>query len=562
MSPTGKESYDDLSTQLRRARARIAELESENGALETKMNSSTEIRAATNELREKRDTIVVLDTQREVVVRELEAMTDQLAKAKDSNQPLNLPSLKSELLKDFGQSLQKLKEDMSAEIEDLMHKRNELNDEIGKLIQMKDKGFQEYETLSNKNAQLQDMNSQIMATMQDTYKANRNASGSANGLGIYQPGPPKSSEGSTELRNLNLVSTDSSLPNLLQETEAEPATILTAPQVVNIRKGQPKKFNWRKGGERMAKNVTKGIKGAFVSERTQGDSPYGNISVPYNTTQQPVNFGGDANSLNGGRAGSDAGRPGAPGFGGLFGQKGPGSGLKPGALGSMKNGSMTNLAPAVDPSGKSQPLLPGFLALTSRTVLFGSELEYRCEYEKRVIPAIVSRCIEEVELRGMDMEGVYRKSGGAGQVKTVQMGFEKDSSYDISDPDLDIHAVTSALKQYFRKLPTPLITYDVYDMLLAAGKEDKGSPAQISALKNALAELPDHHRDCLEFLMLHLSRVVEMESVNLMTPLNLAVVFAPTIMRPESIEREMSDMQAQRGAVLALIEGCLAIFED
>jgi hypothetical protein len=39
-----------------------------------------------------------------------------------------------------------------------------------------------------------------------------------------------------------------------------------------------------------------------------------------------------------------------------------------------------------------------------------------------------------------------------------------------------------------------------------------------------------------------------------MTPLNLSVVFAPTILRPLSIEREMSDMQAQRMAVQALLD--------
>ena len=70
----------------------------------------------------------------------------------------------------------------------------------------------------------------------------------------------------------------------------------------------------------------------------------------------------------------------------------------------------------------------------------------------------------------MDMEGIYRKSGGSGQVNTVRAGFEKNGDYDISDPDLDIHAVTSALKQYFRRLPVPLISFDVYDQFLDAGR--------------------------------------------------------------------------------------------
>ncbi|TKA74634.1 hypothetical protein B0A55_05960 [Friedmanniomyces simplex] len=159
----------------------------------------------------------------------------------------------------------------------------------------------------------------------------------------------------------------------------------------------------------------------------------------------------------------------------------------------------------------------------------------------------------------MEVEGIYRKSGGSGQVKAVQQGFEKDGNHDISDPDLDIHAVTSALKQYFRRLPTPLITYDVYEFLLEAGQTaDKEMLAY--NLRAAVAELPEHHRNCLEYLVQHLARVMAQGGENLMTPLNLAVVFAPTIMRPVSIEREMSDMGSQRVALQALLENHEVVF--
>ncbi|KAK5131030.1 hypothetical protein LTR08_001380 [Meristemomyces frigidus] len=550
-SPSSMEPMEQLRSVNRRATQRMAELEAENLALREQLNSSAEIKSAAIELRQKRDTIVVLDAQREMVVAELESMTAHLKRAKDSSQPLDLNVLKTDILKDFADSLQKLKDQLSSQIEDLMHRRNELTEEIGTLIQMKDKGFQEYESLSGRNNQLIEMNNQLVHGIQETYKANRVPNGlssvAMNGLGIYHAGGANKVETqgpSGELRALNLVSTDSSMPNLLQETEAEPATVLTAPQVVNIRKGQPKKFNWRKGGEKMAKNVTKGLKGAFVGdrplERREIGTPYTEIGVPYNTTQtQQTTGGSDQGSLSS-KQPLD-GRPGAAGFG-FFGQKN--GGLKAGAMGSMKNGSSTNLSGSADPS-----------------VLFGSELEARCEYEKRVVPSVVSRCVQEVEARGMDVEGVYRKSGGSGQVKIVQQGFEKDGDYDISDPDLDIHAVTSALKQYFRKLPTPLITYDVYDALLEAGQTpDKDKQAY--NLRMAVAELPEHHRNCLEYLIQHLARVMSHESDNLMTPLNLAVVFAPTIMRPLSIEREMSDMQLQRVALQALLEQCGAIFGE
>ncbi|KAK5676380.1 Rho-type gtpase-activating protein [Elasticomyces elasticus] len=568
-SPNSTEPLEMLRSHNRRLTSRIAELEADKAALEDRVNNSAEIKAATSELREKRNTMVVLDTQREMVVAELESMTAHLQKAKDSNQPLDLHSLKSDILRDFADSLQGLKDQMHGQVEELMHKRSELTNEIGVLIQMKDKGFEEYESLSTKNGQLLDMNNQLVHNIQETYKANRVPNGAVppglanlNGLGIYNPGA-KSMEASSapsEVRNLNLVSTDSSMPNLLHEKEAEPAHILAAPQVVNIRKGQPKKFNWRKGGQTVAKNVTKGIKATFVGEGVRGKeigAPYGAEigGVPYGQGQ--ANAGSEQSSINSRQA--IDGRGGA-GFGFFAGSQKNG-GLKAGGLGSMKNGSSTNLAtPAADPSGEFRPYINADVHPANNIlVLFGSELEARCEYEKRMVPAMVMRCVEEVEARGMDVEGVYRKSGGSGQVKTVQQGFEKDGNYDISDPDLDIHAVTSALKQYFRRLPTPLITYDVYDFLLEAGQTpDKEQLAY--NLRAAVAELPEHHRNCLEYLVQHLARVMSHGSENLMTPLNLAVVFAPTIMRPISIEREMSDMLAQRTALQALLENHEEVF--
>ena len=561
---------ESMRAALRRAQSKIAELEAQNSTLEERASGSSDIKQVNSELREKRTTMAFLDTQREVVVRELEVMTDHLGKVKDKNQPLDLTALNDSIFRDLSESLRKLKDHMGGQIEDLMRKRTDLTDEIGNLIQMKDRGFQEYESLSSKNAQLLEMNNNLLQSIQELYKSNRGHDsgkhGNANGLGIYHPGTKESLH-------------EDFMPG---ETEAEPATVLTAPtgpQVVNIRKGQPKKFNWRKGGEKMAKNVTKGLKGAFATERVQTRDGY-EIGTPYGMTQQAVG-GGEAGSFSSKQGGPP---PGAAGFG-FFGQKN--GGLKNGQAGSMKNSSSTNLAiPSNDPSGKSlsKPHAQTIAeyTLTSSTVLFGSELELRCEFENRLIPAIVGRCVEEVEKRGMDAEGVYRKSGGSGQVKAIQAGFEKDpSNYDISDPDLDIHAVTSALKQYFRKLPTPLITYDVYDSLLEAGAlsnigvsedDDKDSSKtkaliraatdkQVLALRSAVSDLPEHHRNCLEYLVLHLRRVMKSKDENLMTSLNLAVVFAPTIMRPSSIEREMSDMLAQRTAVQALLDLGAAVFE-
>lgn len=79
--------------------------------------------------------------------------------------------------------------------------------------------------------------------------------------------------------------------------------------------------------------------------------------------------------------------------------------------------------------------------------------------------------------------------------------------------------------------------------------------------------------------MFHLARVAKRERENLvstillvivgaitnekqMSPKNLAVVFAPTIMRDRTIEREMTDMHAKNLAVQFIIENSHIIFSE
>lgn len=532
-SPDSKEENVNLRNELRRAQQRIAELEAEKNGLQETVNSAADIKQANTMLREKRNTMAVLDTQREMVIRELEIMTEHLKKAKENNQSLDINQLKSDILRDFAASIQKLKDQLSGQIEELITKRTDLTNEISNLIQMKDKGFQEYEALSAQNSKLSNMNRDLIETIQRSLKENKQHNGNnsfdggrppANGLGIYHPHHKGKSDISMDLQQMG---PESSYPNLLQEADGE-TTMISAPQVVNIRKGKPNKFNWKKGGQGLAKNVTKGIKGAFQSDPRRDDQ-YGPLTgTPYASLPSNSETSSTATTV---RSNNDSQR-------GWFGQKG--NTLKTDRLKNLNNSSSN-------------------LAGEHSSVLFGSDLTARCEFEKRVIPSIISRCIEEVELRGMDMEGIYRKSGGSGQVNTVRAGFEKNGDYDISDPDLDIHAVTSALKQYFRRLPVPLISFDVYDQFLDAG-QIHDSEKKAAAMLAAVNELPGSHRDCLQFLVFHLSRVIQHEAENLMTPLNLAVVFAPTIMRPMSIEREMTDVQQQRIAVQALLENHKFIF--
>ncbi|KAK7956266.1 Rho-type GTPase-activating protein 4 [Apiospora aurea] len=521
-----------LKRRLRTSENRVAELERQ-------FTSEKDLKVINQKLEEKRKTVSVLDTQTEIMIRQLEVLAGYVEKAKDTGKPVDLGELEESAIKEFVQKLEKLKQSMSATLEQLHSERDELVDEKNKAVADRDRALLEFEQLSSKNAQLADMNNDLTHQIQERFKNHSNPQdvrSPMNGLGIYHQHKGGSSNHSVTLDSASMQTGTTLIP------DQEEPIVEQGPTVVNIRKGKVQKFSWKKGSKAMAQNIAKGVNrtvGALQQPERRDQQGYNidSIGLPYNMThvqvespvsQVPPPANGQA------RQGPDAARQGFFNF-------------------NKKTNNMPKNMAAMNTSNHT--------IAEAASVLFGSELSERADFERRQIPCVVTRCIEEVELRGMDTEGIYRKTGGNSQVKMVQDGFNTTENFDISDPDIDITAVTSVLKQYFRKLPTPLLTYEVYDRVLETNSFTTDEE-KYDHLRKTFNALPQKHRDCLEFLMFHLARVAKRERENLMSPKNLAVVFAPTIMRDRTIEREMTDMHAKNLAVQFIIENSHIIFSE
>ncbi|KAK4103576.1 RhoGAP-domain-containing protein [Parathielavia hyrcaniae] len=538
LSGSAQEDPAFLKRQLRSSEQRVAELERQ-------FNTEKDLQSLNKKLVEKRKTVSVLDTQTEIMIRQIEVLAGYVERAKKTNEPIDARELEESAIKEFVQKLDKVKQSMAAAIEQLHAERDDLLEEKAQAVADRDRALLEFEQLSSKNAQLADMNNDLTHQIQERFKQQINNGDlrlPPSGLGIYGHAKGVSSA------SVNLDTASMQTGTTLVGPDAED-TVVEGPTVVNIRKGQVvKKFNWKKGSSKVAHNITKGINraaGAFQQQeqmRQPGQGLTGDsIGLPYNMTvaqvESPVMMGPSGGPN---RAGTTAEHQ-RQGFGFFSSKK---------QANFPKSTSVTNVSSPVGPAPAEAP-----------STLFGSDLVERADYERRQIPSVVTRCIEEVELRGMDVEGIYRKTGGNSLVKSIQEGFERTEDYDISDPALDITAVTSVLKQYFRKLPTPLLTFEIYDRILESNMIPSETE-RCTHLRKTINLLPPKHRDCLEFLMFHLVRVASRERENLMSPKNLAVVFAPTIMRDHSLEREMTDMHAKNVAVQFLIENSHVIFGE
>lgn len=174
-----------------------------------------------------------------------------------------------------------------------------------------------------------------------------------------------------------------------------------------------------------------------------------------------------------------------------------------------------------------------------QTGVFGVKIAVVTKRERSKVPYIVRQCVEEIERRGMEEVGIYRVSGVATDIQALKAAFDvnnKDVSVMMSE--MDVNAIAGTLKLYFRELPEPLFTDEFYPNF-AEGIALSDPVAKESCMLNLLQSLPEANLLTFLFLLDHLKRVAEKETVNKMSLHNLATVFGPTLLRPSEKESKL-----------------------
>ncbi|XP_074849306.1 rho GTPase-activating protein 10 isoform X3 [Carettochelys insculpta] len=177
---------------------------------------------------------------------------------------------------------------------------------------------------------------------------------------------------------------------------------------------------------------------------------------------------------------------------------------------------------------------------------------------------ILRKCISAVETRGINDQGLYRVVGVSSKVQrllSLLMDAKTCSEIDLENSiDWEVKTITSAMKQYLRSLPEPLMTYELHGEFIIPAKS--GSPeSRVNAIHFLVHKLPEKNKEMLDILVKHLANVSDHAKKNLMTVANLGVVFGPTLMRPqEETVAAIMDLKFQNIVVEILIENHEKIF--
>merc|ERR1719282_555705 len=176
------------------------------------------------------------------------------------------------------------------------------------------------------------------------------------------------------------------------------------------------------------------------------------------------------------------------------------------------------------------------------------------------VPYLVKLCCDIVTEKGLEIVGIYRVPGNNAAVTYLTEQINKGvDSFALEDQRWhDVNVVSSLLKSFFRKLPNPLFTADMYSLFIEASKIDQAT-RRMDQLRKLVRELPEFHFETLKYVTHHLCQVAENSSTNKMEVRNLAIVFGPTLVRTS--DDNMVSMVTDMSQQCRIIESILSNWE-
>ncbi|XP_028845815.1 rho GTPase-activating protein 27 isoform X2 [Denticeps clupeoides] len=163
--------------------------------------------------------------------------------------------------------------------------------------------------------------------------------------------------------------------------------------------------------------------------------------------------------------------------------------------------------------------------------VFGCHLASLCAQEHSNVPSFVEKCIQTVEKRGLGIDGIYRVSGNLATIQKLRFKADHED-LDLEEGHWDIHVITGALKLFFRELQEPLFPFSRFNNFIA-GIKIPNPEKRLGYMTELVQSLPTANIKTMEALFKHLRKVIEHGEENRMTVQNIAIVFGPTLLRPE-----------------------------
>ncbi|KAF2133942.1 hypothetical protein P153DRAFT_280044 [Dothidotthia symphoricarpi CBS 119687] len=164
----------------------------------------------------------------------------------------------------------------------------------------------------------------------------------------------------------------------------------------------------------------------------------------------------------------------------------------------------------------------------TRLTRISTRLEQSRDKTEFWMPALPWRCIDYLNMRGCEEEGLYRVPGSAQQIRYYERKFDQDRDIDlISDDNLnDPNVIGSLFKNWLRQLPDEIFPKATQARIQ---QECQGAKTTPQMLKDELSKLPPFNYYLLFAITCHISLLHSCSEFNKMNYNNLCICFQPAI---------------------------------
>lgn len=193
---------------------------------------------------------------------------------------------------------------------------------------------------------------------------------------------------------------------------------------------------------------------------------------------------------------------------------------------------------------------------------FGATIAEAISNSKYNVPDVCADTVEYLVENATEVEGLFRIAGSKDKILQIKQSYEDGNPLELDD----IHDTAGLLKLYLRELADPLVPFHTYQGFIAIEEIKQTPEEEKSALYSAMVNsvLPDINRLLLKFLCQFLWLISQNSEINKMEASNLAIVFAPNILRPEEEDpfSMIKEMPMQIACMEFFIAHCNEIFSE
>lgn len=196
---------------------------------------------------------------------------------------------------------------------------------------------------------------------------------------------------------------------------------------------------------------------------------------------------------------------------------------------------------------------------------YGIPLQTICARDKADSPLIMDVMFEAIEKEGLKDVGIYRISTSISELNSIKQEIDRTGLIDFEERGVDVHALTSCVKLFFRELPDALLTDEVIELLYplkrGQGEGSVCSPEEAQQFRETLMKLPKVNYCTLKTLVRHLNKVSQHHEDNRMNATNLATVIGPALTEASSLDSLINNFGLMNFILEKLIANYELVFE-